>query len=272
MSLFYKVINWILAVSEIFMCYCFVSLLDDWDFVRKNKIYVSIWSMGIGSILAFNRSVTTLISWLMLLIQSVFVLVSLMFQKRKNTFLKFSIILICSICCAFLQLLGTFGIIILFPQIHIKQVYHMQGLAFFSCCVFALGVMYIFYRIIEKRIRKKTINLKPFCLSLYIYDMAGICLIILFQRQLLIYEKNQSVDILFFLMMFITVLILTLIGSIKNAETKSELEILEFKDKILEDNYKEIHSIYQNYAYTYHDMKNHLIILDNYCKNLKVVK
>lgn len=34
---------------------------------------------------------------------------------------------------------------------------------------------------------------------------------------------------------------------------------------MLEENYQEIQSIYQNYRYTYHDIKNHLIILLNYC-------
>ena len=41
--------------------------------------------------------------------------------------------------------------------------------------------------------------------------------------------------------------------------------MVEYKNMMLEKNYQEIKNLYQNYMYTYHDIKNHLIVLQNYC-------
>ena len=57
-----------------------------------------------------------------------------------------------------------------------------------------------------------------------------------------------------------------IVGTLKNAAAKAKMEILEYRDSMMEENYKEIQSIYKNYAYTYHDFKNHLLILLNYCE------
>lgn len=46
---------------------------------------------------------------------------------------------------------------------------------------------------------------------------------------------------------------------------KEQIHMVEYRNIMLEKNYQEIKNLYQNYMYTYHDIKNHLIVLQNYC-------
>lgn len=40
MTLFYEFLQWSSAIGEIFMCYCFLSVIIDNKFLKENKIYV----------------------------------------------------------------------------------------------------------------------------------------------------------------------------------------------------------------------------------------
>lgn len=73
----------------------------------------------------------------------------------------------------------------------------------------------------------------------------------------------------------LSILILLILMIFKYIKLKEKMQMLKSKSNILEKNYQEIQSTFQNYIYTYHDIKNHLVILSNYCKkeeNKKAVK
>ncbi len=57
-----------------------------------------------------------------------------------------------------------------------------------------------------------------------------------------------------------------------NIKIKEKNKMLEYKNKILENNIQEIKKLYQSYIYTYHDIKNHFIVLQEYCKSGKSEK
>lgn len=266
MSLLYRVVNWILAINEIFMCYCFVGLLDDREFIRKNKVYVSIWSMGIGWALAFNRRTSPLVSWLMLVLQVMFIFISLTIKNSENKLLKFSIVTIFNVCITFIQLLFAFGILTFFVSLDVESIYLKHSIYRIICYAFTIVTMGMINIVIMYYRKKSNASIAPFQWTFFSYGMAGLLLVIAFQHQLLVYGRIKSLESLFFLLIFVGAFILTLVGAIKNVETRTELELVEVKEKMLEENYKEIQMMYRNYAYTYHDMKNHLIILENYCK------
>lgn len=264
--LLYEVLQWFSAFAEIYLCYCFIDILEDRGYVERNRILVCEWSLGTGFILALNRTGNgSLLSWLMLLIQSLLIFLSVLRCTKGEKIFCFNIIIAYNVCLAFLQLVFACGMIT-WLSIGVEEVYFKCGIYKSGCCLLALIVMSIVYQIILRYRKRNIISLKAFKWTFLIYGMAGICLIAGFQNQLLTYGKSKSAENLFFLSMVVGATFFMLIGTIKSVQTKAELESLEFKSRLLEDNYKEIQSMYQDFVYTYHDMKNHLIVLENYCK------
>ena len=248
------------------MCYCFIDILKDRMFVQKNRHYVLIWSLGIGFLLGLNRTESGVLSWFMLILQSILIFVSVLKKNREKSWFSFCIILAYNVCLAFLQLLFVFIVVTLFSKINIRYVYFNSSIFKSACCLLSLLTIYLLYVIILKYRQVRTASLDTFSLSFFLYSIAGIWGIASFQTQLMSDPYNRNVRNIIYLSMIIISTLLILIGSIKNAETKTELELSEFKNKLLEENYQEIQNMYQNYACTYHDMKNHLLILGNYCK------
>lgn len=171
-----------------------------------------------------------------------------------------------NICLAFFQLLFAFAMLAIFHTKNMREIYFENGIYKSSCCVLSLIMIVVVYRLLFGYFKSHIYDLKSYTWIFFIYDIAGICLIAWLQTQLLRYGSHRSKENLFFILIILGATFLMIIGSIKSAEKRAELEMLGFKNKLLEDNYKEIQSMYQNYACSFHDMKNHLIILENYCR------
>ena len=108
-AIFYIILQWLSAITEIFISYCFVNLLMNKDniFFKQHTMYIVICCVSLGTVLTYNRYYTGLLSWLMIIIQSILVLLTIWY-KDKNATPYFCIILAATECFAFLQLFFAF--------------------------------------------------------------------------------------------------------------------------------------------------------------------
>ena len=261
-------LSWICAICEIFLCNCFVDEYTDGSFIdsKKNRVILSI--LIIGTILAINRALGILVSWVMILIES-FVLF-LVIKNHRNRLLKFSIVLLYNTYIGLLQL-SIAACILAFTENSVENIYYNFNLYRNICYWIPLGIMFAIYRWGSSHEKKESF-FEAYKWTFLFYGVAGLVFIITFQNRLLIFGKYISAETLLFLLCSIGASGLVIIGSLKNAATKARIEILEYRDAMMEENYREIESIYNNCAYTQHDFKNHLIVLSNYCEKGEMEK
>lgn len=136
-------LSWICAICEIFLCNCFVDEYTDGSFIdsKKNRVILSI--LIIGTILAINRALGILVSWVMILIES-FVLF-LVIKNHRNRLLKFSIVLLYNTYIGLLQL-SIAACILAFTENSVENIYYNFNLYRNICYWIPLGIMFAIYR------------------------------------------------------------------------------------------------------------------------------
>ena len=254
------------AVCEVFLVFCFVDKYTGGNFVNSNKIYASICSVLMGIFIpAWDRNRYILISWLVLLFQSGITYLVLMRRDRRSGLLKLGIILSFNTYIGLLQLLIGIFIYTAFPEISIESVYHEFHYYRNICYWGALAVMTAIYGWSVAFERRGRI-LEPNKWIFLFHGIANLMFIFFTQSRILVLKKYRGMETLVLLLLFICASALVIAESLKSASSKARIELLEYRDLIMEENYKEIESIYKNFAYTQHDFKNHLLILSGYCE------
>ncbi len=265
MRSFYQLLQWFFAVGEIVMCYLFVGTFENDIFDLKEKVHILCWGFVIGTLLAFNRRGDDgLVSWFMMIIQCILIFISLLHKKRKKKAFTFSIILAYNVYSVFIQLLFCFIMVTVLKDVGAYEIYMQFSLYRVLCYFFSLIIIIIVYYCV-KCSKKDMINLEHFQKSFALYGIAGIFLISALQTQIINYGKESSERNSVFLIELIAATFFILISSMKNMKIREDTYILEFKNKILEENYQEIRNMYHNNMYRNHDIKNHLIIINNFC-------
>lgn len=264
MNLFNSIFSWVCAICEIFFCYCFIDRLTGSSLIKKNKYYLAVCSILFGTLLGYNRNNWELLSWIMLLLITFGIYISLLLKHYKNSLLTFSVILIYNVCLGLLQLAGAFFLFMLFPYTNVDNIYNSlsiyRNITYFMALVIVTGGYYwISFHWIQKRLSD------IYKWGFFFYGIAGIIFIIIFQSRILDLGRRRGIETIILLLFVLCAGGLVIAGSLKNAAEKAKMEMLEYRDSIMEENYQEIQSIYQNYAYTYHDFKNHLLVLLDYC-------
>ena len=206
-----------------------------------------------------------MISWLVLLFQSGITYLVLMRRDRRSGLLKLGIILSFNTYIGLLQLLIGIFIYTAFPEISIESVYHEFHYYRNICYWGALAVMTAIYGWSVAFERRGRI-LEPNKWIFLFHGIANLMFIFFTQSRILVLKKYRGMETLVLLLLFICASALVIAESLKSASSKARIELLEYRDLIMEENYKEIESIYKNFAYTQHDFKNHLLILSGYCE------
>ena len=267
MNMLYELVQGISTIVEVYIGYALVNFFEEEKTRNSGKVTVLVWSCIIGILVSINRSMTGLISWAMLILQSIFMLLTVWKKVNTDRWFVFNSILAYNVSLALFQLLFAFVMFTVLSKVTIEELYFEDGVYKSGCYVLALGVSYIIYLLIRKYVKNVLHDLTMFRWLFFFYSIAGISIIAIFQDQILTYGKSGSAKNLYLLLVIICTTFFSLILSIKNMESQVEFKLLGMKNELLKNNYQEISDIYHNYIYTYHDMKNHLIILENYCKS-----
>lgn len=105
MGIEYNITQWILSVGEILTCYYFMSIVEASYLLSKKRRYVLLWSLGVGTALTINRdSDWGMVSWIMLIFQSIVISISLWIKLKKHKLHILGIVMAYNVSVAFLQL------------------------------------------------------------------------------------------------------------------------------------------------------------------------
>lgn len=264
-----NVINWILGVSEILIYYYCISKLTDLNF-RKHSIYFLVCSVVIGTLVTYNRiTYHVLVSWPVVLLQVLLEWITLIIISTQYAVQKLSFILFINVGYTLTQLLVMFSTMIVFPNIPIKRIYYL-GLWSIGVCTIPIILILLISRIIGKVQGNSLIDSQNYQFLFFIVGVFGLLLIIICQVQINYIGRDGSIINFIFLLCWLIFCIAIIFFSIRAVERSAKEVALELSNEFLKEKYDEISTIYYDYATVAHDMKNHLIILEDYCQRGKM--
>lgn len=201
----------------------------------------------------------------MMLFQSIVVWATVVIKDKKDKLFTFYITWAYNIFSSLIQLLCVLGMAVFIKGIDIYQIYFEKGKYKSGALLIATVLLLIVYFGVYKFRKENNVDLEPFKWGFLLYIVSGIFALIVLQREIIIYKELHSKKITIFLCLGILATLFLLAGTSKIVSIKMKLKLLEYQNTLLENNYQEIKSMYQDYMFTYHDMKNHMIVLQNYC-------
>ena len=149
-------LSWVCAVCEVFLCYCMVDEYTGSSFIKNHKVYSIVCTLLMGTLLAYNRNTGILVSWIMILMESLWMILSLVIRKARNRLLKFSIIFLYNTYIGLIQLTIAFFVLITSER-SVDSIYFSFGSIRNVCYWVSLAIMFIFYMISSAYERKENI-------------------------------------------------------------------------------------------------------------------
>ncbi len=262
------IIIWILGITETLIYYYFVSSLTDQEF-ETHRFYFLVCGIFIGSLVAYNRiSYHVLVSWPVILLQVILEWLTIIVKNRKYTLQKLSLFLFINSGYALTQILVMYGLMIVFPGIQINNIYYYSYLSISICLIPAISIFFI-SGIIEKVQVNSRIEHHNYQALFFVMGGFSFFLIINCQIQINYIGRDGSLINFIFLIFWLVFCITIIFFFIRASENAAERVALELSNEFLKEKYDEISNVYYDYATVAHDMKNHLIILEDYCQNGK---
>lgn len=267
MSIGLRIVQGLLTTGEIYLCYCFIEILAAQEYIREKRKYIVLCSILLGAFTAYNRELATVVSWGMLIVQSVEIWISLI--KVKKSLFVFSTALSYNVCVAILQMCFTFAMSAIFSKASEWEIYYEVSIYRIICYAMTMAVMLAIYSGVYFMCEKYRADLEIYKWAFCFYGIIGVACVIIFQIQFTAYGRiygRHNLLIMFIMFVILVTTVLVLIQSVRKAGIQVKLQISEMENQMYEENYREIKAMYDNFAYTYHDIKNHLIVIENYCQ------
>lgn len=271
MSILMLAVQCISAVLEACMGYLFLGVLSEKcrEKFTEHKIYIGFWVLFTGIQIVYNKRIS-FFSNAFLFTVIFLTWISIVLILRDNKWVHFLLVCIFNSILALLDFLGAFGVVwfsrgkitywgFLFNSTELKGVIVLSIRLAFAVFILAAGVF----------IRKNHIEIQLESKKLFIITCIGLGGILYLQWIFVDERMVMSISIWVFLLFIIIVLFVlsTLILAYMKAKQKEQM--ISIRNEFLEHNYTEMHELYRLNAQQFHDFKNHLNVIYEYCKEEK---
>lgn len=264
-----KGMYYVLGISEILVHYYCVNKLTNVNF-RKYGLYFLVCSVIIGALVTYNRIIScVLVSWPVILLQVILEWITFTIINRRYVLQKLSVAFFINIGYTLAQFLVMFGFMMVFPNTSINSIYHLN-LRSIGVCIIPLIFIFLISRIIGKIQGHSLIYNQNYQLLFFTTGLFGLLLIIICQIQIVSVGKSGSIFHFIFLFCWLIFCITIVFYSMKATERAAKEVALEVSNQLLKEKYVDISNVYYSYATVAHDMKNHLIVLEDYCQKGKM--
>lgn len=264
----FDVLQLVLTVYEVFVCY----LLCDSLLTKESRIKINVWEIGLLFLIAlltfWNRN-AVFFSYAVLAQQIILIwLVSLIRnrkKKEKKKGLRFLLILDYHLIIMLLDFIGLyFAIALTDVNYTISNIYYYTSI--WRIIIFSISRLLVL--LLGIWVVKTT---KKFGTSVDLYKNILVAMGMLgciwgwwFHRSILAFKDTNSLsNVIFFFSCLFTLVAVSVVG-ISRKYVKNQVKFIQMKNKALEENYANLHSLYENNQYIYHDFKNHMILLKQY--------
>lgn len=263
----WEIFQIILTFLEIAVCFGVCdALIYKKEFIKGHWIYTSICVVAITYFVVINREVI-LFSYLVFVIQVLLTWGCLYLKGRKKGILSLALILDYNLVVMLLDFAFSFWTISFLDENFWDIIYFQIGegriLIYFLTRSFLLFSSFSLLRYV-KRMRFDMENYKG---VLWGVGIIGIIWGWWFLTTLIDHGSENNLWDSFFIITCLVILTAFMAVKLKNTNLEAKSQIMQMKNELLEQNYNNFQSLYENNRYIYHDFKNHMILLQTYLEH-----
>lgn len=268
----WELLQVVLTAFEIGMCLWLCdALVYNGEFVRDRKEYLA------GSIVLLTLSVIgnrqdTFFSWIMFVVQIVCVWLVLSLRKRENKALCFAMIFDYQLIVTLLDLALSFFAVSFLDDEFWNKVYYGVGTGritvYFLSRSILLGIC-LLVRIYRKNYRLYIENYRGTLFSVgAVGTIWGWLLLNTLDEQ----GNRMGLGDSFLVISCLLILLVLMLIELRSTHIRAEAKMVQMKNELLEQSYKDMQRLYMNNQYIFHDFKHHMILLKNYLNNREYEK
>lgn len=267
-----EMLQFFLALAEIGVCFWACDkLIYHGEVVGRHRWYFAVCTCLVAILVDLNRSIT-FFSFLVLLAEVVIIWVFLYIRCRKKALLSFLFILDNILLTSLLDLAVSFYAISILDENYWSKVYYdtsVERIVIYSVSRFlTLSVCYI----LQYYIKKFKFDMEECKGILFGFGTIGLSWGWWFLATLFDRGSSNSLKDSFFVITCLIILIALMAIEIKSIYLKTQSQMIQMKNELLESNYDNFYDLYENSRYIYHDFRNHMILLKNYLEQQKYDK
>lgn len=264
-QMIWLVMQLLLSIGEAYLGFVFYDVLTDGDLRKQHRSYLIVWSVVIGMALHVNR-ILSFLSLGMVLFEDLLLWISILWFRRTEGKVRFNIIFLYGSMGALFQLLFAFVCMCVEPSQNFMWsddiVDGYQIMSYAGALALTGGIVVL----LNRYKKEHTLKAEDFKRQFLIGGIAGVVFINIYQYQISLYGASRSMVNISSLLLILGIGILIFSLYIRNQEIQHAYQLTYMKNDLLKKNYQELYRLYQNSMFTYHDMKNHIILLQKYCE------
>lgn len=262
----------LLTIFEIGMCIWICdAVVYDGEVGKRNKGTVVVGGIVLLAVVVSSRR-DVFFSWPILLFQVFCTLFILISSKRDNKVLCFACVFDYYLLESLLDLtLAFLGVNYLNTEFWQRLYYKVSGgrvSIYFLTRLTMLGIC-----IVVRRYRKKNyFYIEDYKGALFSFGAIG-CVWGWALLTTLASHVNQAGQMNSFFIVSCLLILLTLTTiELKNTRVKSQFKMVQMKNEMLEQNYKNLQNLYMSNQYIFHDFKHHIVLIKNYLEHYEYEK
>lgn len=257
-----------LSVLEVSLCFVFLKKILIRNESDKRQLIGNVITITVVSFLLFLNRQYILVSWDWLVLQSFLIAAAVAYLYEKNFLSSFGIAFSYNAC---ISVLNMFYLLILMYALKDnnawKNTYWNLTLYRLLIYIGSLITIILVYLILRKQLQSLKSHISNMHWILIVFGIFSCLALIWSQSQAFTGGWEVGLWTAGVLMFMLLLSFLICILAFEKILTESEIKMIDLKNQMLVKNYEDTKKLYENSIYTYHDIKNHVLVLQNYAKS-----
>lgn len=262
----------VLTIFEVGICIwiCDVVVYDG-EVLKENKA-CKIMGMVVLLIIVISNRWNAFFSWPILLFEIGCTWLILIFRKRDSRTLCFICVFDYYLLESLLDLTLAFGGANYLDTQFWQRLYYKVSRERMTIYILTRLMMFVICIVLRRYKKKNYFYIEQYRSVLFSFGVVG-CVWGWMLLTILEDHANHTVQMnSLFIVTCLLILLLLMTIELKNMHVKSQFKMVQMKNEMLEQNYKNLHSLYMSNQYIYHDFKHHIVLLKNHLERCEYDK
>lgn len=259
-----EMLQFFLALAEIGVCFWACDkLIYHGEVVGRHRWYFAVCTCLVAIFVAWNRSIAFL-SLFVLMTETIVVWILFYLKYRKKALLSLLFIADYFIMILLLDLALSFFAISFLGDGFWNKIYY--DISICRVFIYALARILLFgvCCVLQHHTKKLKFNVEDYKGALFGLGAIGIVWGWWLLTTLLDRGGSNSLGDSLFVITCLVILLALMAIELKSIYLKTQSQMIQIKNELLQENYDNFYNLYENSRYIYHDFKNHMILLRNY--------
>lgn len=256
------------ATLEALIGYLFLGILSDKcrEKFLRHKIYMLVLAVFLGIQIFINKRIVFFSNlWFLTII--FFMWISVIIIVREQKCIHLLLICVFNSILALFDFLGAFGVIWYIGDTKLYKQFLLYTTDMKIVIILFIRIIVTMFLIgAELFIRKNHIEIQLEIRKLLVIALLGVGGIFYFQKIFVDEHLVMSISVWFFILCIIMILIILSMLALAYLKAKQKEQMISIRNELLEHNYTEMYELYRLNAEQFHDFKNHLNIIYEYCQ------